>query len=112
MVWDGRAVGKGSRRLTQPYDHFRAGDGQRFSGADIEWYSLPAPGIDLQPQRGKGFDLRVWRDAGLLPVAAKLSAEQVFIRDWWNRFQDLDLLVAQRLAVRSSWRLHRPVCHH
>src|ERR1700722_2081761 len=112
MISYADAMGKDMWRLTQAYDNLGSGDGQRLSGADIKRHALPAPGIDLEPQCGEGFDLRVRGDARLLPVPAKLPAHQVLLLDWWYRFEDLDLFVTQRLAVGSCRRLHRQIGQH
>ena len=54
-----------------------AGHGQKLPGPNIEWHPLPAPRIDEEPHRGKGFHLRVLRHAFLLAVSPELPADQV-----------------------------------
>src|SRR6516162_3884494 len=68
------AMREGPWRLTQAHDDLRASHGQGFACADEERHALPAPGVDLQPQRGEVFRVRVRRDTGFLPIAAKLTA--------------------------------------
>src|SRR5215470_16858484 len=95
MIRNRLAMGKDPRRLAKAHNHLGASNGERFSGTDIKWYSLPAPGIDLQLQRSERLHLRVRGDARFLPITTKLSAHQIVLSDRWNRSQNLDLLVTQ-----------------
>src|SRR5262249_2674900 len=109
VVWRGRALGKDTRRPAQADHDFRAGYGQRLPGADVERHALPAPGVDVEPQGGKGFYLRIRCHAGFFAVPPELTADQVSRLQRRDGFQDLDFLIPHRFTVRSDGRLHGQV---
>src|SRR5207253_9228841 len=59
-------------RALQIDDDLGGRDRQTFAGADIERHTGPAPGFDMQAERGESLDLRIRRYAGFFAVAAKL----------------------------------------
>src|SRR5215470_13876666 len=63
--------------LAQANDDLSARNWQRFPGADVERDALPAPGINVQLQRGECFNLRIGRHAVFLPVSTKLTANKI-----------------------------------
>src|SRR5262249_5301611 len=72
---------------------------------DVKWHVLPAPRIEIQPQRCERLDVRVGCDPGLITVAAELGADDT-LRGWCtDRLQYPHLLVAQGLVVRAYRRL-------
>src|SRR4030095_10162391 len=85
------------------------GDRHVLAGPDVEWHPGPAPGTDLQAQRGVGFDLRVRRNAFFTAVAAELTANHIRCVQRRNGLEDLDPLIPNRLAVGPYRRLHREV---
>src|SRR5687768_14760105 len=72
------------RRLVEPNHNFVTRYGQTLPGSDIKGYTGPTPGIDKQSHRREGFDLRVWIDACLVAVAAKLPTNNVRFRQRLN----------------------------
>src|SRR6267378_582369 len=96
-------------RFAEPANNFGARHGQTLPSSNVERNSFPAPGIDLQPQGGKGLSLRTLRYSPLVAVAAELAAHQLLLIDWGNRLQYLDLLIADAFTVGSDWRLHRQI---
>src|SRR5215472_13563161 len=109
IVLRGSAGGKDSRWPAQADHDLRAGHGQRLAGPNVKRNPLPAPGIDVQLQRGEGFDFRIRRHAFLLQVATKLAADKILRFQWWNSFEDFNLFVPLRLTIGSNRRLHRQV---
>src|SRR5262249_36835541 len=93
----------------KPGDNFRAGYREAFPGAKVERNAFPAPGIDFELQRGKCFSLRVLCHSILVAVPAELAADQVLLDYGPNRFQHLDLFVANGFAVQSGGRLHSQI---
>ena len=96
-------------RSSEPREHFGASNRQVFPRADVKRHALPAPGIHLQLQRSERFHVRIGRDALFLPVAAELPADQIVRLDGRDRFQYLDLLIANGLTVHADRRLHRKI---
>src|SRR5215831_8596974 len=109
IVLRGSAGGKDSRRPAQTDHNLRGGHGQRLAGPNVKRHTLPAPGVDVQLQRGEGFDFRIRRHALLLQVATKLAADKVLCLQRWNSFEDFNLFVPQRFTIGSNRRLHRQV---
>ena len=100
------------RRPAEPDDHLRAGHRQALPGADVERHALPAPGVDLQLQRGIGLHLRVRRDPLLLAVAAELAADDAPRVQRLIAFSTLTFSSrTDSLSVRDR-RLHRQVGQH
>src|SRR4051794_8726009 len=56
-------------------EHLGAREGQILAGPDGDGDTLPAPGMDLEPQGGEGLDLRVGGDPLLVAVAPELPAD-------------------------------------
>lgn len=75
------------RRLAQLDDDFSCGHWKTLSRADVERHTLPAPRVDLKPQRYKGFRLRVGLDACLVAIVAKLTAHYIKRPERANSFQ-------------------------
>ena len=94
------------RRLLQPDNDFCTRHGKAFSSPDIERNPFPAPGIDLELQRRKGFHLGVLRNAFLVSVATELPANNALLVQRRNCLEDFDLFVPDRLAICSWRRLH------
>src|SRR6185295_78975 len=92
--------------------HLGRGGGETLPGADEERHAVPPPGVDVQTDRGEGLDLRIGRDALLLPVSAELPAHDVLGGERPHRPEDLHLLVADRLVIRRRRSLHREQPHH
>src|SRR5262249_19708297 len=103
------AGGKDSRRPAHADHDLRAGHGQRLAGPNVKRHTLPAPGIDVQLQRGEGFDFRIRRDAVLLQIATKLATDKIFRFQWRNSFQNFNLFVPHRFTIGSHRWLHRQV---
>src|SRR5436853_536636 len=82
------------RRPAQPDEHLGAGHRHLLARADVEGYALPAPRLDVQPQRDEGFHLGVGRHAFLLAVAAELPADHVGRLQRRDGLEHLHLLVA------------------
>ena len=97
------------RRLPQVNLNFRAGHSQALAGADINGHPAPAPGIDVEFERGKGLNIGIGRDTRLTAVTPKLVADEVFCVKWRNGFKDLYLLVADGFAIGANRRFHRQV---
>src|SRR4029077_9587014 len=95
--------------LAQADDNFSARHRQRLPGPDVERDALPAPGINVQLQRGECFTLRIGGHAVFLPVTTKLTANKILCLQRPNSFQDLNLFVAYRFTIGSHWWLHRQV---
>ena len=81
--------------------------GQALADADQERHAGPAPGGDVQSQRGEGLDGRVLRHARLLAVAAELAAHDVGLAHRGHGADELGLAVADRLGVLARGWLHR-----
>src|SRR5579885_1634980 len=94
------------RRFAESDQNFRRAYGQALSGAEIERYTLPAPGIHFESHGREGFHFRIGRHALLRAIAAELAAHDVVLVERRNRLQDLDLLIADGLAVRPDRGLH------
>ena len=71
--------------------------------------SLPAPRVDLESERHKGFHLRVCADARLITVAAKLTAYNIARLKRTNAFEHFCLLIPQHLGIEAGGRLHGDV---
>src|SRR5687767_754132 len=80
-------LGEDRRRLAQLDDDFSCGHWKTLSRADVERHTLPAPRVDLKPQRYKGFRLRVGLDAWLVAIVAKLTAHYIKRPERANSFQ-------------------------
>ena len=102
-------VGEAQRRRAELGVHLGAGQGQVLSAPDEDGDPLPAPGPDLESQRGEGLDFRVGSNALLVAVAAELAADDLAGVEGGDRLQDLHLLVADRLAVGPGGGLHGQV---
>ena len=50
-------------RLAQADQDFGASHGEAFSGSDVNGHAAPAPGVDVQFERGKGLYLGIRRNA-------------------------------------------------
>src|SRR4029077_20687839 len=96
-------------RLSKSTEDLRASHRQVLSCADVEGHPFPTPGIDLQPQCGKGFHLRIGPDSLFLAVAPELPSDELVRLQRWNRFQNLYFLITNGLAVCADRRLHRKV---
>src|SRR5262249_10102158 len=71
--------------------------------------ALPAPRIDLQAQRSKSLRLRIGRNTVFRTISAELPAYDVFFAERRDGFQNLNLLIADGLAVGSDRRFHRQI---
>src|SRR5262245_12270441 len=94
------------RRRLERDQHFGGSHGEVLTRPDVKWHVLPAPRIEIQPQRRERLDVRVGRDAGLVAVATELAADDALRGGWTDRLQDPDLLVTQGLVVRAYRWLH------
>src|SRR5262244_1283409 len=103
------AGGKDSRRPAHADHDLRAGHGQRLAGPNVKRHTLPAPGIDVQLQRGEGLDFRVGCHAFLLQVATKLATDKILCFQRRNSFEYFNFFVPERLTIGSNRRLHRQV---
>src|SRR5262249_30771906 len=92
---------------SQPDEKFRTCHGQTLPGPDVKGNALPTPGVDLELQGRKRLDFRIRRHALLGSIAAKLAANDIVLTERRDRFQNLDLLVPDGLAICSHGRLHR-----
>ena len=113
-------------RILEADGNHRAVFGHAFPGAQVEGDAAPAPVVDVQFQRGVGFRGAVFRDAFFLQItwyllaihhpAAVLRPIGVGIDrisgDGTDRFQRLDLLVAQGLRIQIGGWLHRHQRQH
>ncbi len=106
MIWLHVMCWKNSGWSPKPDQEFRACHRQALAGPDVKRDALPAPGIDFEPQSREGLHIRIRRHALLRSVAAKLPANDVVLTERRDRFQDLDLLIPDRLTVRPDGRLH------
>src|SRR5262245_23459788 len=98
--------GKDDRGPAQTDNDLSAGHRQRFSRPDVKRDALPAPGIDIQLQRDESLDFGIGGHALLLPIPAKLTADDVLRLQRRNRFQDLNLFVPDCFTIGSHRRLH------
>src|SRR5262249_11625 len=71
------------RRQLERDQHFGGSHGEELARPDVKWHVLPAPRIEIQPQRRERLDFRVGRDSGLVTVAAELTADDA-LRSWWT----------------------------
>src|SRR5436190_3150233 len=85
---------------------FRAGDSERFPGADVKGNSAPAPGINVQFERSESFYVGILADTRLLPIAAKLAAHQVLWLERRDGLEHLHLFITDRFAVGADGRFH------
>src|SRR5260370_31931378 len=93
----------------RPAHDLGARPGQALARPDVEGHVPPAPGIDLELERRERLDRRGRRGTRLLPVAAKLSADQVLGFERRHGLEYFDLLVPYRFAVRPDRLVHRTV---
>src|SRR5262249_20776198 len=89
-------------RPAEPDDHFRAADGEALPGPDGERPPLPPPRVNLQPHRGIGLHLRARGDPLLVAVASELAPHDTVSIERSHGLEDLHLLIADRLAVRTG----------
>src|SRR5215831_21122865 len=105
-----RSTGWENNRWPAQTDHdLRGGYGQRLAGPNIERDTLPAPGIDVQLQRGEGFDFRARRHAILLQIATKLATDKILRLQRRNSFEYFNFFVPERFTIGSDRWLHRQV---
>ena len=101
-----------ARRLSQPDDNLGARYREALSRPNVERDTLPSRRLETEPDDRERLDLRLGRNARLLPVSAKLSADDILGAERGNRLQDFHLLIPQRLAVHPRRRLHGEVAQH
>src|ERR1700722_4160079 len=66
VVCGRRFAGEDRWRLAHAGNDLRAGHGEVFSGTDEEGNSLPAPGVNEEPEGDEGLDVGTGSDAGLV----------------------------------------------
>jgi hypothetical protein len=94
------------RRRLECDQHFYGSHGEVLTRPNVKGHVLPAPRIEIEPQRCERLDSRVSRDAGLVAVAAELAADDALCGWWTDRLQDPHLLVTQSLVIRAYGWLH------
>src|SRR6478672_628950 len=100
---------KDDRWLAQANDDLSTRNWQRFPGADVERDALPAPGINVQLQRGECFNLRIGGHAVFVLVTTKLTANKILCLQRPNSLQNLNFFVAYRFTIGSDRWFHRQV---
>src|SRR3546814_10038970 len=72
------ALGTGVQTCALPiFDHdLGRGDRHALAGADVERHPGPAPGVDLELERGEGLDVGIGIDPALVAIAAERSEER------------------------------------
>ena len=107
--WDRKSPSGGRLRVTLTSV---AVIGRHLAGADVERHAGPAPGVDVQAQRGEGLDLRILGHAGLVAIAAELSAHHLLRIERPHRAEKAQLLRLHGLRVVAGGRIHREQRHH
>ena len=93
-------------RAFQIDDDLGGGDRQTFAGADIERHTGPAPGVDMQAQRGESLDLRIRRHARFCAVAAKLAAYHLPGIERAHGTEQAQLLGPHSIGIATDRRVH------
>src|SRR5439155_10431505 len=102
----------GEWRPAERHQHLGGGGREALARPDEERDAVPAPRLDVEPDRRERLHRRVRRDALLLPVTAELPADEVLWAERRDHPEDLHLLVADRLVIRRGRRLHGEEADH
>src|SRR6266496_4989837 len=93
-------------RPTELHQDLGGGERQALAGADVEWHPSPAPGVDLELDRGVGFHGRVRRDTVLIPVATELTPDHAGRVQRPDGSQQARALVADGVQTMPSRGVH------
>jgi len=94
------------RRLPELDDRLQRRGRQTLPSPDEERHPGPSPRLDVQAAGHKGLDRGVGAHPGLIQVPLVLPSHEGGAVQWAHRPQDLHLLIAQSVGIRTDRRLH------
>src|SRR5438132_8527959 len=81
-------------RLAQLDKDLRTGHREALARANVKGHALPAPGVNVEPQADKGFDLGIAGHSRFVPIAAELAPDDLLRLQWTDGLEHLHSLVA------------------